>query len=553
MKARIIFFALIVTGISIFSFRIKQIAIKSPVITKKQMLEKRKIALRCSPNWNDFILTPEEANLITPMPGWGKYTWKISTYNDSAQYYFNQGINMYYGFHIIEALASFKKAQHFDKNCAMLYWAEALSYGPNINDPGYAASPAALAAIQKANELITRANVLEKKLINAQNIRYSSDTSITRVKLNSLYSGSMQKLFTLYNTNADIAALYTDAMMNEHPWDYWYHDGKTKPWTPLIINIINKGLKINSNHPGLNHYNIHIWEASPTPGKALVSANKMGTLTPGLSHMVHMPSHIYIRTGDFKNGIKVNEAAVKQYYRYQSLFPEVSANAALYEIHNLHMQAANALFTEDYNYAINTSSLCRKSVDAAFLNAEAPVGGYAQYVWMTPVLTMVYYKKWDEILRIPEPSLNLHYASLLWHYARGMAYASTNKINEASAERDEMKKFIDADDMKIPFGPFNAPTAGAAVSIQILSGIIAEADNQKEAAINFLTEAVKTEDAMIYNEPKDWLTPARQYLGYCYLRLKDFSKAEEVFTASLKKDPGEPYCITGLKKAMEKK
>ena len=553
MKARITFFVLLLTGISIFSFRIKQVAKKNTVSIKKQMLEKRKVALRCSPDLNELVFTPEEVNNLGPLPGWGKYTWKISTKSDSAQYYFNQGINMYYGFHIIEALASFKKAQWFDKNCAMLYWAEALSYGPNINDLGYNASPAALTAIEKAKELSTTANAIERKLINAQNIRYSTDSSVTRKQLNEMYSASMQKLFAIHNTNADIAALYTDALMNEHPWDYWFINGKAKAWTPLIISTISKGLKINNNHPGLNHYNIHIWEASATPGKAMSSANKLGMLTPGLSHMVHMPSHIYIRTGDFKKGIKVNEAAIKQYYTYQKLFPDVTANAALYEIHNFHMQAANALFTEDYNYAINSASLCRKSVDSAFLFAEAPIGGYAQYMWSTPVLTMVYYEKWDNILKIPEPPASLHYASLLWHFARGMAFAFTNKNIEAIAERDEMKKYTVYEDMKIPLGVFNSPNAAAGVAIQILSGIMAEMNNEKDNAIAYLEEAVKKEDAMVYNEPKDWLTPARQYLGYTYLKFKNYTKAVEVFTASLKKDPGEPYCIEGLKIAREKK
>lgn len=553
MKLRLFIPALLFIPIIVFAFRLKEISKQKTADIKKQMLAKKQLALRCSPDWNEFTLTADEVNNFGPLPGFGKYTWKISTQNDSAQFYFNQGINLYYGFHIIEALASFKKAQEFDANCAMLYWAEALSYGPNINDLVYAQAPDALAAIQKAASLSDNALPLEKKLIEAQHQHYSADTTLKRSVLNANYTAAMKLLFNADGNNADVAALYADAMMNEHPWDYWYHDGKPKEWTPHILEVVAKGLQDNSNHPGLNHYNIHMWEASLTPGKALTSADKLGVIAPGLSHMVHMPSHIYIRTGYFKKGTVVNEQAVSQYNNYKNLMPSVTNAAFLYEWHNLHMQAANALFVENYAYALKSAIACRNSLDTSALSLEAPVGDYVQYLWSTPMFTMVYYKQWDDILKEPQPNSNHHYSTAIWHYAQGMANTAKGNLLAAKTSVEALQNLIQEADMKIPNGVFNAPDAAGNVAINILQAMIADKENNPAEAIRLLKVAVQKEDDMVYDEPKDWLTPARSYLGYMYLKYGQFKEAAAAFSASLKKDPGEPLAIKGLKMAMAKK
>ncbi|RTL60384.1 MAG: hypothetical protein EKK37_05990 [Sphingobacteriales bacterium] len=553
MKLRLFVPALLLTSIIVFAFRINEISKQKAADIKKQMLSKKQLALRCTPDWNEFTLTADEVNGFGPLPGFGKYTWKISTKNDSAQFYFNQGINMYYGFHIIEALASFKKAQEFDANCAMLYWAEALSYGPNINDLVYAQAPDALAAIQKAASLSENASSLEKKLINAEQQHYSADSTIKRSVLNANYTAAMKELFSSDGNNADVVALYVDAMMNEHPWDYWYHDGKPKEWTPLILSVVDKGLKLNTNHPGLNHYNIHMWEASSTPSKALTSADKLETITPGLSHMVHMPSHIYIRTGYFKKGTIVNEQAVSQYNNYKGLMPSVTNGAFLYEWHNLHMQAANALFVENYAYALKSAIACRNSLDTSALGLEAPVGDYIQYLWSTPMFTMIYYKQWDAILKEPKPNNHHHYSTAIWHYAQGIANAAKGNLSAAKASIEAIQNLLQEADMKVPNGVFNAPDAAGNVAINILQAMIADKENNQAEAIRLLKVAVQKEDDMVYDEPKDWLTPARSYLGYMHLKYGQFKEAATAFSESLKKDPGEPLAIKGLKLAIAKR
>ena len=283
-------------------------------------LVKSKSSVSCTPDRASIAILIEESDEITILPGSGSYKWKISTSSDSAQRYFDQGINMYYGFHIIEAIASFQKAARFDQSNPMVWWAQALAYGPNINDVGYTASPEALSSVRKAEELSANASDVEKALIAAMKARYTDDTTKTREGLNQDYVDAMKAAAERFPANTDVQALYADAMMLQHPWDLWAVDGVPKPWQPAIQTVLEKVLKADPMHPGANHYYIHIIEASPNPEKALPSADILGKITPGLSHLVHMPSHIYLRTGDFDRGITNNVDAVKTYREYANLF-----------------------------------------------------------------------------------------------------------------------------------------------------------------------------------------------------------------------------------------
>ena len=272
---------------------------------------KQKNIISCSPDWKIIKQFMEDVD-IPPMPGAGKYQWKIAVKNDSARFYFNQGINMYYGFHIIEAMASFKKATKFEESNPMVWWGQALAYGPNINDGIYAVAPEALKAVEKAMNLSQDGSGVEKLLIHAMSVRYSSDSLLTRQKLNHDYTLAMENIYLKHPADPDIAALYADAMMLEHPWDLWNVDGTPQPWTPRIRKVLETGLTKTPDHPGMNHYYVHVMEPSPFPEKALASANRLGKLNPGLSHIVHMPSHIYLRTGNYSKGFAVNEEALTQ-------------------------------------------------------------------------------------------------------------------------------------------------------------------------------------------------------------------------------------------------
>lgn len=511
----------------------------------KNVAAKKKFTFSCSPNLAaiDF---EDTANAIPLLDGWGDYRMPVTATNDSAKIYFEQGINMYYGFHIIESLASFEKATKFDENFAMGYWGKALAYGPNINDLGYAASPDALAAMQKAKELYSNCTPVEKALIDAMQLRYSADTTMSREVLNQHYADAMKSVSAKFPESLDAATLYADALMVQHPWDFYDHEGKAKSWTPEIVKTLEAILKKNPKQPGAAHYYIHAIEASDHPERGLAVAKELPSLMPGVAHLVHMPSHIYIRSGYYKDGVDVNVAAVKSYYSYLDKYAPVVNNSPLYIIHNLHMQSTCANMDGRYADALKYSIDCRNSLDTSFLSSGGYMGGYIQYIYMTPVFTMIRFGKWDDILNLSPVSENYVYANIIWHYARGLAYARKQQDDRAQKELEMMHRNMNDPLMQDHPVAFNPAIAGAGVAEKILEGVIAEESGNLDRAIELFTVAKGREDNMLYNEPKDWVHPVREYLGSALLKAGRLDEADRAFREDLKQNPNNGWSLTGL-------
>ncbi len=511
---------------------------------------KKRTPISCGPDWDDINSLTDEAE-IPIIPGTGKYRWAIATKNDSAQIYFNQGINMYYSFHIIEAMASFKKAVRFDPNCAMLYWAQALAYGPNINDLGYAASPEALKATTMAVQLSATAKPMEKALIHAMAIRYTADSAdATRAKLNEEYTAMMKKVYEAFPHHADAAALYADAMMLQHPWDLWNIDGTPKAWTPLIETVLEKLLAATPDHPGANHYYIHVMEPSPYAAKALPSAYRMGRLTPGLSHTVHMPAHIYLRTGQYNLGASINEDAVNDYKKVLALYNPVAGSDFLYLVHNIHMQTTVAMLAGRKAYSMQSAKETAASVPEAYTLAPAPFSSAGQYVLMIPTLVNIRFGNWDELLNAAAPDKKMIYGSILYHFGRGMALAHQTKVTEANLELQQMQVFMKDSGLLIPFGPFSAAMDGAIVAENLLAGSIAMAEKKYAAAIATYEKAVTTEEHMVYTEPRDWLLNPKHYLGNAYLKAAQPEAAEKVFRKDLLNNNENGWALYGIYQAL---
>lgn len=505
-----------------------------------------KKVIRCGPDWEQLESYFQEVE-IPPIAGAGNYKWKISTTSDSAQFYFNQGINMYYSFHIIEGMASFKKAARFDPNSAMLYWAQALAYGPNINDVGYAASPEALAATDKAIRLAANSkNVKEKMLVAAMAVRYSADSTQTREYLNQRYVDKMKEMYSRYPDDADVAALYADAMMLQHPWDLWKTDGTPKPWTPLIRQVLEKLLAKTPNHPGANHYYIHVMEPSPYFAKALPSADRLGKLTPGLSHTVHMPSHIYLRSGNYDQGIKVNEKAVASYREIVPVYGAVTGNDFLYVIHNLHMQTNHAMMTGNATYSVKSATETMNSIPKDYLSLPGGLGNYIQYIYMTPTLVDIRFARWEELLARTQPDKSLVYANVLYHFGRGMAFTNTSKEEDAKRELEEINMLIKDSALYAPFPPFSPAIDAAKIAKLQLTGMIGLQKNNYEAAMAAFETALTIENNLVYNEPRDWILNTSHWLGKAYLDAAKYSKAEAVYLKDLQVNNENPWALQGL-------
>jgi len=503
-------------------------------------------AALCTP-----VYTGAEAVIDIPaLKGWGNYTWKISTTSDSVQFYFNQGLSMYYSFHMIEAIASFSKATRIDPACRMAWYGKALAMGPTINyDNGYKPPSDAYSSATQSKLLATNCTPLEKDLINAIQYRYSADSTANITQLRKNYADAMHAVYLKYPNNADVLTLYADALMLLHPWDLYDHDFKPKSWTPLIRSLLEQALKISPQHPGANHYYIHTMEASATPEMALKSAHLLDTLMPQVSHITHMPSHIYIRTGFYQEGIADNNLAIAGYTAYLKQFAPVVNAAFLYEFHNIHLKINCAQMAGNYKIAAAASALLKsKTID--LLSAKGSDGNYAQYIYMQPIFTAIRFGKWEQVLK-EQPVDTLIYASLLQHFARGIAYCGTGKPALAKLELAKLNERLKDKSLQTNMDNFSTYFQDARVGQLILQGVIAGSEKKYKTATALLNEAVIAEDDIIYDEPRDWPLPAREYLGNLLIKTGNYTDAIKVFKQDLVINPNNGWSLTGLKLAYQ--
>ena len=495
----------------------------------------------CSPYTPGNVEAGEDGKFITILPGWGRYAYSTSTKNDSAQFYFNQGLNMYYSYHWREATASFKEAARFDPNLAMAYWGEALAMGPGYNfSLHYTMRKEVPAVVQLMNQHAAQATAREKRLIEVMNLRYSSDTNdIQRASLNMAYARGMHELVLLFPSDPDIRILYVDAVMLIHAWDLWNNDGTPKKWTPELVRLCEEVLKQNPHHPAALHYYIHLTEASRHPEIALASADILKDLMPGVAHMVHMSSHEYERNGSYAIGVEVNDRADDDLINYESLAKNVSLGK--HASHYFAVQSFCGLSGAMYNKGLSDAIRCRNSASPDSSDT------YRQYLYMMPVFTRVRMGKWEEILKDDvEPNSSWSYAGLIYDFARGMAFVHTGYPDSARGRLISLQRkskdpvLANADTLT------NTALQGSEVAKEILSASIFFSEKKYDSAVIHIKLAIRVEDGMFYTEPKDWLIPARQFLGAFYLNMGKPALAEKVYREDLVWNPGNGWSLLGL-------
>jgi len=518
---------------------------RSPSVAGATITQLKKASIGCGGNYGD-IAEPVD---IPPLTGWGSYTWKITTSSDSAQFYFNQGINMYYAFHTLESRASFKKAVRFDSTCAMAWYGRALSLGPNINfGSGYRAPAEAYIAAENSARYEAACTPMEKSLIWAIRQHYATNTSMSLDSLQENYTRAMEQISLKYPDNADVVTLYADALMMQHPWDLYDANLQPRSWTPGIGKVLDRALAIAPQHPGANHLRVHVLEGSLHPEDALKNAEVLATLMPGVSHLVHMPAHIYIRTGHYRYGIEANNKAVADYDSYRQLYQPVSRAAMFYSYHAIHLKAACAQMAGDYHTAMEAGDSLRRQISSRYLTAPAPVGSFIQYQYESCLFTEVRFGKWESILQ--EKVIDtLPYASVIAHFARGIAYSHLLRFQEAARELQLVKEGMKNEGLSISTGINSSAYAVCQVAEAILTGVLAEQQGHPEEAIAAFQKAVSAEDSLIYNEPRDWPLPARQYLGNILLKKGAYREAILVFNKDLQINPLNGWSLTGLKLA----
>jgi tetratricopeptide (TPR) repeat protein len=479
-------------------------------------------------------------------PGLGRHTRKVTTTSPNAQRYFDQGLAFVYAFNHDEAIRSFQQAAELDPQCAMAYWGIALASGPHINNPTVdeARAKAASDALVRAREFVRQAAPAERALIDAQAARYAMPPPADRTPLDQAYADAMKQVRQAYPDDADVAALYAEALMDLRPWDLWKVDGTAQPGTNEVVTTLEQVLVKNPYHPLANHLYIHAVEASPLPEKADPAANRLRDLQPGLGHMVHMPSHIDVRRGRWEAAATANEKAIFADAQYREKASGQNFYR-LYMAHNRHMLAFAAMMMGQSEKALAAARAMVAEMPPEWIREAS---GIADGFVAMPVEVMMRFGRWEEILATPEPPEFLPIARAMRLYARGVAYAAQGKKAEARAEQTA---FLEAKS-KVPevatFGNNKAADI-LGVAEHLLAGEILYREGKVDKGIAEMKDAVKREDALRYDEPPDWIQPVRHALGATLVRANRPVEAAAVYREDLRRLPENGWSLFGLAKA----
>jgi tetratricopeptide (TPR) repeat protein len=471
----------------------------------------------------------------------------VTTSSPDSQFFFDQGLRLTYGFNHSEALRSFKEAVRLDPDNAMAYWGWALVLGPNLNLPMQeAVAEQAFQAIQSAMLLRDKVSAHERAYIEALATRYAPVAPADRTGLDREYAKAMGTLAAQYPEDLDAATLYAASLMNLSPWNYWQKDGSPLPGTDVLISVLQSVIERQPDHPGALHYHIHAVEAvHPRDGEA--SADALQPLMPGAGHMVHMPSHIYMRVGRYAEAFAANRKASDADSSYIAQCNAQGIYPLNYYPHNLHFLVWAAMFQGNSEAAMAGAREVQRKIP---VDMEGNAFGAFETFLSQPLYVMVRFGQWDEILQEPEPAKGNRFLQGVWHYARGIAYNQQGERRAAKRELEALRRLRDAlpPDYLIGFG--TAPTL-LTIAEQVLAGDMASRAGDDEQAIAHLSRATRLEDSLLYNEPPDWYFPTRHVLGALLLDAGYANEAAVVYWEDLKKNPGNGYSLYGLYRAQQ--
>ena len=458
-----------------------------------------------------------------------------------AQKFFDQGLTLVYAFNHDEAAGSFEQAAQYDPDMAMAYWGIALSVGPNINQPEDTdRGKMAFAAIMKAKSLEANASAPEREYIDALARRYAADGKMTDAQ-QLAYVNAMRQLAHDNPDDPDAGTLFAEAMMDLHPWKLWTLDGKPVEGTPEIVATLEDVLAKYPEHLGANHYYIHAVEASADPGRALPSAQRLPKLAPAAGHIVHMPSHIYFRVGDYDASVAANEAAIKADKVYLRERNPTGIYPMMYVPHNIQFLWASYMMEGNGRGAFKAS---RELNDAVPLDMVRRMP-MAEGMLPTRYFTEARFGKWDALLKEPTPPADLTFITAVWHYARGLAFTAKNRPDDALKEEQQLDAIVAAIPVDRIVG-FNSVNRLLAMASATLAGEIDSAQGNHDDAVKHLQQAVAIQDALNYEEPPAWYYPIRETLGMELLADSRTADAEQVFRDDLKQYPENGWSLNGL-------
>jgi tetratricopeptide (TPR) repeat protein len=499
--------------------------------------------------------TSADATTSTPsvpstgiLPGVGAHHHPIATTNPDAQKFFDQGMALVFGFNHEEATRSFQRAAELDPRAPMPHWGIAWSVGPNYNlDIDDPRAKRAFEAIDTATKLSVNGSPVERDYVAAMAVRYSSDPKADRPALARRYSQAMADLVRRYPEDLDAATLYAESLMNLRPWKLWTLDGKPAEDTPRILAVLESVMKRAPNHMGANHYYIHAVEASTSPERALPSAARLETLAPAAGHLVHMPAHVYARTGDHAAAARANLAGANADRAYLKELPPDTFYGMAYYSHNLHFLADSHMMQGRFGEAQQAATELSER-----LLPHAEMMPMIESMAVSPLNVLMRFGRHEEVLKQAAPPENRPVMVAWWHFARGVAYARLQRVEEAEKERAQLRDTASRIPDSALFGGTGLESARTVVTIAgvVLDARIAEARRQDDAAIAAWTSATAAVDRLPYDEPPVWFYPVRESLGAALLRAGRAAEAERVFREDLVRHPRNARSLLGLHEAL---
>jgi tetratricopeptide (TPR) repeat protein len=505
----------------------------------------------CSPS-----PTPQASGPKAPLyDNLGSYHYAITTASPDAQKYFDQGLTLSYAFNHAEAIRAFRQAANLDPKCAMCYWGIAFAFGPNINAPiTEEAAKEAWQAIEKAREVAAAATDKERAFIDALANRYRADSKAERAPLDRAYAEAMRGVTKRFPDDLDAATLFAQSLMDTSPWNYWEKNGEPRQFTGEVLQALESVLARKADHLGAIHLYIHAVEASPNPGRASQYADKLAALVPGAGHLVHMPAHIYLRTGRYNDASVANEHAIKAdeaYFKGDAVAGNMTYQVGYYP-HNIHFFVAAASMEGRKADALKAADQVRANVHAEMLR-DPGMGGMVQHMNLTPLYTKVRFGLWDAVLAEPAPPADLPFMTAIWHASRGLAHAAQGRVKDAETEHAAVGALKDDPALKtIGVSSVNVASAIVAIAHEVLSGEIETSRHRAGEAAGHFAKAVALEDDLTYMEPPDWPVPVRQLQGAALLELGRAKEAEAAFRDDMKKFPDNGWSLSGLQASLEK-
>jgi len=477
----------------------------------------------------------------------GSYSYRITTTVPEAQRWFAQGLRLVYAFNHHEAQKAFREAARLDPECAMCYWGIAVSEGSNYNSPTDAdREKKALSALHEAERRADTVTPGERALIQALAKRHSSDPAAKREALDRAYADAMREVARQFPNDPEAATFFADAMMNLRPWNLWTADGKPQPGTDEIVQTLERVMASNPNHPGALHLYIHAVEAGPDPRRAEAAADRLLPLMPGAGHLVHMPSHIYWRVGRYADSVAVNAAAVEADRRYFKTANPSPIYRGLYHPHNIDFIWQAASMQGQSAETIRAARAFAETASPAMIK-EMPDMETAP---VAPIVALVRFGRWDEVLRHPAPPGEWLYTRGVWQYARGVAFSAKGQAAEARRELGELEKLLQSVPPERTIAFFFRTKSRLQLAANLLAGEIAAKAGDVVTAERLLRTAVAEQYTHWFTEPPPWYFPVRQALGAVLLQGGRAGDAEQVYREDLKSNPGNGWSLFGLAQSL---